>query len=495
MLFRYHKKIASGHYAKLVPNPFNHSSSEKTHLLQYVPENLKDQTYFLCQIPPKELHHLVFPIGDMTKPAVRALAEQYNLPSKDRKDSTGICFLGKLNYDEFISHYLGSSFGPIYDYDDFVNNPVTSPTPIGEHIGLWYHTIGQRKGVGELLGDAVRSKGPWFVIFKDMKQNALFVTNQWEKHSLSRKRFTVEGMHWFIDDLMQLPYERAPKVTPKPAASTRAPKSAPKSTPKRAPKHPIVSSPVAMPTSAPTNYPSNRKEDKDDHNNKNLGNEGRSAIDDEMHSVEDLFKIDYSSPSTTTTSISEDSYDDDEEEEEEPEFPPKSKPRKTARKDQDRTTTRQGTSERSRRSDPSAALSPSSRSTQPGRSYDDRASSTSNKKSKYYPRKDFEIPPEFILHESPEGWKDGEVRVKVDVKLRHGREAIAVPCWLYWTPSPTNGGGEEGNTEEQLQQQPQVPNKVRIELIEKDKGLAPGQFAVFYYQNYCIASGIISDIY
>ncbi|CAM9824153.1 unnamed protein product [Ectocarpus sp. 4 AP-2014] len=151
------------------------------------PDAVKDQTYFLCALNQDQLRKALFPLGVYTKDQIRELAESYDLPTKHRKDSQGICFLGKLKFDEFLQHYLGTSPGAIVDQ---------TGRHIGEHKGLWFHTIGQRKGVGPGLVPGVVNLGPWYVADKDMESNVLVVTNDREAIASPREVFRVEALQW-----------------------------------------------------------------------------------------------------------------------------------------------------------------------------------------------------------------------------------------------------------------------------------------------------------
>lgn len=148
-------KIATGHYA-------NTRIINGTTYLATAKDKVKDQTDFLAQLNQIQISKLLFPIGDLMKDEVRQIAEQQNLPSAHRKDSQGICFLGNINYNEFIRNYLGEKEGNIVELE--------SGRILGKHKGYWFHTIGQRKGLG-------LSGGPWFVIKKDPEQNVLYVSN------------------------------------------------------------------------------------------------------------------------------------------------------------------------------------------------------------------------------------------------------------------------------------------------------------------------------
>ena len=143
--------IATGHYAKISGN----------RLLRAKDLN-KDQTYFLAQLTPDQLKNVIFPLGDITKPEVRKIAEEIGLSTAKKKDSTGICFIGERNYQKFISNYLKPNPGDIID--------VKTKEVVGRHTGLMNYTIGQRRNVG-ISGNLEKH----FVVGKDVKKNILYV--------------------------------------------------------------------------------------------------------------------------------------------------------------------------------------------------------------------------------------------------------------------------------------------------------------------------------
>ena len=151
-------KIATGHYATT-------TEIDGKVWLSTAKDPVKDQTDFLGQITRLQIQKLMFPIGHLMKSEVRAIAEQQKLPSAKRKDSQGICFLGKINYNDFIERYLGKRTGKIVELE--------TGKVLGKHNGYWFHTIGQRKGLG-------LSGGPWFVIKKDIKRNIIYVSNGYQ---------------------------------------------------------------------------------------------------------------------------------------------------------------------------------------------------------------------------------------------------------------------------------------------------------------------------
>jgi tRNA (5-methylaminomethyl-2-thiouridylate)-methyltransferase len=148
--------IATGHYARVG------CEGDACRLLRGIDSN-KDQTYFLCLLGQHQLSKTLFPVGHLTKPQVREIARRANLKTADKKDSTGICFIGERNFKNFLSTYLPAQRGRIMT--------LTGET-IGEHDGLMYYTIGQRKGLG--IG-GVGTGEPWFVAEKDLDHNILYV--------------------------------------------------------------------------------------------------------------------------------------------------------------------------------------------------------------------------------------------------------------------------------------------------------------------------------
>ena len=170
--------VATGHYARV-----NHKGAES--MLLRGKDTNKDQTYFLCQISQDALSHAVFPIGELTKQEVRRIADELQLESvAQKKDSTGICFIGERNFRQFLKNYLPMQEGNIVNIADL--------QIIGKHSGVMYYTIGQRKGLG--IGG---TKGPWFVIGKDVKRNVLYVANGDDKEWLLSTSCIVSNVNWF----------------------------------------------------------------------------------------------------------------------------------------------------------------------------------------------------------------------------------------------------------------------------------------------------------
>ena len=142
---------------------------------------VKDQTDFLAQLSYDQLRHTIFPIGHLMKEEVRDIAIRAGLPSARRKDSQGICFLGKINYNEFIRRFMGEREGRVID--------IETGKVVGTHRGYWFHTIGQRKGLG--LGG-----GPWFVVKKNVKKNIVFVAHGWDTQLQYGHDFRLADLHF-----------------------------------------------------------------------------------------------------------------------------------------------------------------------------------------------------------------------------------------------------------------------------------------------------------
>jgi len=166
--------VASGHYARLERAP------DAVRLLRGV-DPIKDQSYFLCQLDQSQLRRCLFPVGDLTKAKVRELARGWGLATAERPDSQGICFLGRVPYDEFIRFHLGQRPGPILE--------LYSGRRLGDHPGYWFFTIGQRRGLG-LAG------GPWYVAAKDVAANVIWVTHGSRLRESARRTLRVGAPHW-----------------------------------------------------------------------------------------------------------------------------------------------------------------------------------------------------------------------------------------------------------------------------------------------------------
>ena len=167
-------KVATGHYGLV-------EEIDGLFYLRRSPDPVKDQSYFLSHLSQKQISKILFPIGGMMKEEVRALAEKYDLPNKERKDSQGICFLGKIKYTDFIKHYLGEKEGEIREKE--------TEDVLGTHKGFWFYTIGQRQGLG-------LSNGPWYVTGKDLERNIIYVSSSMNVLDQKRDKFTVCEPNW-----------------------------------------------------------------------------------------------------------------------------------------------------------------------------------------------------------------------------------------------------------------------------------------------------------
>jgi len=166
--------IASGHYARLDRG----NDQVELHVTE---DSIKDQTYFLSHVSQQQLQRLLFPLGHLKKEAVRSLATHYNLPNKDRKDSQGICFLGKLKFSDFVKHHMGEQQGPLIEHETGLT--------VGTHNGFWFYTIGQRQGLG-------LSGGPWYVVAKDPHTNSVMISKNYYADDMMRDSFIVENCNW-----------------------------------------------------------------------------------------------------------------------------------------------------------------------------------------------------------------------------------------------------------------------------------------------------------
>ena len=144
------------------------------------PDPVKDQTDFLAQIYGWQLQKAIFPIGHYVKDEVRQIAEREHLVNAKRKDSQGICFLGKIDYTEYVRRYVGEQQGDVIELE--------TGKLIGRHNGHWFYTIGQRKGLG--FGG-----GPWFIVKKDVEKNILYVAHGYDPSTVYKQSFAIHDFH------------------------------------------------------------------------------------------------------------------------------------------------------------------------------------------------------------------------------------------------------------------------------------------------------------
>lgn len=173
--------IATGHYVR------RGEHQNKASLLKGLDDN-KDQSYFLHAVGHEELARTLFPVGELEKPAVRALAAENGLITSNKKDSTGICFIGERRFSDFLKQYLPAQPGEIESLDG---------QALGRHQGLMYHTIGQRQGLG-IGGRADSGDAPWYVVDKDLDRNVLLVAQGNNHPALFKSELRV-GQSFWID--------------------------------------------------------------------------------------------------------------------------------------------------------------------------------------------------------------------------------------------------------------------------------------------------------
>jgi tRNA-specific 2-thiouridylase len=187
------EKIATGHYARVrAVADSSVAGGERFELLKGL-DPLKDQSYFLHRLNQAQLSKTMFPVGELPKTEVRRIATEIGLPNAKKKDSTGICFIGERPFREFLNRYLSNQPGPILD---------DKGRKLGEHVGLSFYTLGQRKGIG--IG-GVKEKGaqrggsehnPWFVARKDMAKNTLYVVQGHDHPWLQQHTLVADDLSW-----------------------------------------------------------------------------------------------------------------------------------------------------------------------------------------------------------------------------------------------------------------------------------------------------------
>jgi len=171
--------IATGHYVRRA------DVDGKSQLLRGLDGN-KDQSYFLYTLSHQQIAQSLFPVGELEKPEVRRIAEQLDLVTAKKKDSTGICFIGERKFRDFLGRYLPAQPGAIETVDGQV---------IGEHQGLMYHTLGQRKGLG-IGGLKESNDDPWYVVDKDVARNRLIVAQGADHPRLMSVGLIAQQLHW-----------------------------------------------------------------------------------------------------------------------------------------------------------------------------------------------------------------------------------------------------------------------------------------------------------
>ena len=181
------QRIATGHYARL--RTAGEGAAARHELLRGIDPG-KDQSYFLHRLTQAQLARTMFPLGHLHKRQVREIAERIGLPNAKKKDSTGICFIGERPFREFLNRYLPTRPGPILTEDG---------RRVGEHLGLAFYTLGQRKGIG--IGGTKHGSGdPWYVARKDLEANALYVVQGHDHPWLLSGRLQADHAHWIAGE-------------------------------------------------------------------------------------------------------------------------------------------------------------------------------------------------------------------------------------------------------------------------------------------------------
>lgn len=181
--------IATGHYARTGIDADGLTTLRKGR------DNNKDQSYFLHAVGHRQLAQTLFPLGELEKTEVREIAKQFDLATKAKKDSTGICFIGERRFKDFLEQYVPANPGDILDTEGHV---------LGRHSGLMFHTLGQRQGLG-IGGVAGASDDPWYVVDKDVANNVLVVGQGNDHPRLFSRRLFASHIHWVAEHDPKLP--------------------------------------------------------------------------------------------------------------------------------------------------------------------------------------------------------------------------------------------------------------------------------------------------
>lgn len=181
--------IATGHYARRGIDDMGRATLEKGL------DGNKDQSYFLHAVGCEQLGKTLFPVGELEKPEVRAIATQHDLATQSKKDSTGICFIGERRFSDFLQQYVPAKPGNIID---------TEGNILGQHNGLMFHTLGQRQGLG-IGGVAGADDSPWYVVDKDVANNQLVIAQGNNHPRLFSQSLFTQDVHWVSGEAPNLP--------------------------------------------------------------------------------------------------------------------------------------------------------------------------------------------------------------------------------------------------------------------------------------------------
>ncbi len=189
------ERIATGHYVR------TRERDGVVELLRGL-DNNKDQSYFLYALNQHQLGHALFPVGELDKPEVRAIARREKFVVHAKKDSTGICFIGERKFRDFLQRFIPAQPGDIV---------TTEGRRLGEHAGLMYYTIGQRQGLG-IGGTVPGNDEPWYVVEKELDSNRLVVAQGVDNPLLFHRSCRITDLHWISNPVTALPYECSAKV-------------------------------------------------------------------------------------------------------------------------------------------------------------------------------------------------------------------------------------------------------------------------------------------
>jgi len=189
------QRIATGHYVR------SRKQDNEIQMLKGCDAD-KDQSYFLYALNQYQISHALFPIGELEKAEVRGLAERYNFSVFDKKDSTGICFIGERKFKDFLQRFIPAQPGIIESIDG---------EPLGEHSGLMYYTIGQRQGLG-IGGTTQGCDSPWYVVEKQLAKNILVVAQGHDHPELYNSTCAIGDLHWISEPEINLPYPCSAKI-------------------------------------------------------------------------------------------------------------------------------------------------------------------------------------------------------------------------------------------------------------------------------------------
>lgn len=178
--------VATGHYAQIESKTNN--KEPRTYTLLKGKDGNKDQSYFLWTLTQKQLEHIIFPVGHLLKPKVRALAKKFKLPVAEKKDSQGLCFIGKVDMKEFLSHFINEQHGDVLSENGMA---------IGVHDGAFFYTIGQRHGF--TVFNTSTGDMPYYVVAKDIKKNTLIVSHTSKTETYGIHDVSLEDVNWIAE--------------------------------------------------------------------------------------------------------------------------------------------------------------------------------------------------------------------------------------------------------------------------------------------------------